>query len=120
MARSYITTREFHTFLEENNMQLKKIYEFLLREQGEEIVEFPNDNLAVTLFPGEKKLLFTPQQHTSITKNIQSYVDMIQERFLVLKVNNKGEGIIEVELDPREDFQAVSDFLQQEAQREVG
>lgn len=94
-------------------MTLKEIYEKILREgaQPAEVFEFPHDNFVLSVFRGEKKLLFSPQQHDSITGKIRTLVNMLKNDFRVLRVNAKDGNCFEVELDPRENIDSVIDYI---------
>lgn len=94
-------------------MQLKSLYESILKEQGEEnsVLEFPNDNFTLSIFRGEKKLLFSPQYHNAITSRIRTLINMLKQNFRILRINDKDAGCFEVEVDPREDFEAVVDYI---------
>lgn len=98
-------------------MKLVEIYKFVLKEQRE-IIEFPNSNFIITAYIDEKKLIFSPQQHTSIPTEIRDYVKMLEEQFLILSVKDLGQGAFEVKIDAREDFGAVVDFLKTQSERD--
>lgn len=96
-------------------MLLRLVLESLLREQGAEVIEFPNDNFTLSVFRDKKALLFTPQYHHSITNKIRTLITMLKESFRILRVNDRDLGSFEVEVDPREDFDAVVEFIRGQA-----
>lgn len=102
-------------------MKLKDVFEHLLKETDDlesitgddqdNIIYVPESNFSISLFPNTKTLLFSPQEHTSVTKQVRTLLNSIKQQFRVSSVNEKGVGIFEVVLDPREDFDAVVDFI---------
>lgn len=104
----------FNKILKEDNMGLDPI-----TSSGEDtVIEFPSSNFAISLFRANKTLLFTPQQHTSITNKIRTFVNMIKQNFKVQKIAQKGQGIFEVQLDPVQDFDEVIDFIKNEVDKD--
>lgn len=116
-------------------MQLKKIILEVLREQedAENIIEFPNENFTVSINRNEKKLVFAPLLHSAIPSKIRTYINLLKQNFRVLRVNSlededdtrendvddpKLRGVFEIEFDPREDFEAVLDFIRNQIDRE--
>lgn len=94
-------------------MKLIEVYKSILREQAEtSMLEFPNDNFVVSIFPNEKRLLFSPIDHTSITQNIRTVVQVLKQNFRILNVTvDENTGVIEVVADPREDFEQIINLL---------
>lgn len=99
-------------------MQLKSLYESIIREQASaaEVLEFPHDNFVLSVFRGEKKLVFSPQFHNAITSKIRTLVNMLKQNFRILRVNDLDGSSFEVEVDPREDFEAVVDYIRSQAE----
>ena len=125
-------------------MELKKIYESLLKEygpvsdapmgppgappgpqatppgpgavgdvvsDGSDIIELPEIQMIVSLFPAEKKLVFSAQDHTSMPLKAKRYIDILHQNFRITDVRSLSDSSFEVELDPREDFQSIVNFL---------
>ncbi len=82
------------------------------------IIYLPEVNMTVSLFPAEKKILFSPQDHESLTSKIRTYVNMMQQNFRIDDINFLDAGSFEMVFDPRESFEAVIQFLQQVGQSE--
>lgn len=97
-------------------MLLRLVVESLLREQDAEVMEFPNDNFTLSIFRSNKTLVFTPQYHHSVTNKIRTLITMLKQNFRILRVNDKDLGSFEVEVDPREDFESVVDFIRNQSQ----
>jgi len=76
------------------------------------IVELVDVNTVISMFPSEKKLVFSPQEHTAYTKKLKLYVDVLKQNFMIDSINLLDEGVFEVVLDPRESFESVVQFLQ--------
>lgn len=102
-------------------MKLKEVYKDLLREaEGDgETLEFPNDNFTLSIFRGNKTLLFSPQHHNAITSKIRTLINMLKQNFRILRINNKDLGAFEVEVDPREDFESVVDFIKNQTETTI-
>jgi len=98
-------------------LSLKTI--FLEMEGDGEILEFPNDNFTLSIFRGTKKLLFSPQYHNAITNKIRTLINMLKQNFRILRINNKDLGAFEVEVDPREDFESIVDYIKNQAETTV-
>ena len=98
-------------------ISLKQI--FLEAEGDGETLEFPNDNFVLSIFRGNKTLLFSPQYHNSITNKIRTLVNMLKQNFRILAVKDKDLGAFEVQVDPREDFEAVVDYIKNQAETTV-
>lgn len=81
------------------------------QSESKNIVELPEVNTTISLFPMEKKLVFTPQEHKAFTEKLKLYVDVLHQNFMIDEVNTLDEGIFEVVFDPRENFQSVVQFL---------
>ena len=99
--------------------ELKILFEDILKEQDEEIIEPPNDNFTLSIFRNEKKILFTPQYHTSVTGKIRTLVNMLKQNFRILRITDKDIGSFEVEIDPREDIDAVVNFIRDQSETTV-
>lgn len=105
-------------------MKIKNLFLKLLKEQENEmdsisveddqVMEFPNSNFVVSVFKDEKKLLFSPQNHQSLTNKIRTFVNLIKQNFRVLGVSAKSGGAFELQLDPREDIDSTVDFIKRE------
>lgn len=112
-------------------MHLKKLFLEVLKEQeSEDVLEFPNENFTVSLDRERQRLIFAPQQHASLPSRLRNMLNMLKQRFNVSKVNSLEDeddvgpndiddpnlrGIFEIVLDPRENFDAVIEFIQNHA-----
>lgn len=76
------------------------------------IVELPDVNMSVSVFTGEKKLVFTPQDHEATTEKVKKYLNVFKKNFRIDRINSLKKGSFEVEFDPRENFAAAVEFLQ--------
>lgn len=106
-------------------MKLKTVFEYLLKEEEESeiddldpvtsdednIIEVPSSNFVISLFPNTKTLLFSPQEHTSVTKQVRTLINDLKQEYSVDSVVMKGANAFEVKFDAREDFDAVVDFI---------
>lgn len=79
--------------------------------EGKNVVDLAEVNTTVSMFPAEKKLIFTPQEHSSYTEKLKLYVDVLQQNFMIDSINHLSEGVFEIVFDPRESFQSVIEFL---------
>lgn len=84
-----------------------------------ETLQFPDDNFVLSVFRSTKTLLFTPQYHNSITNKIRILVNMLKQNFNIARVSDKDMGSFEVEVDPREDFEAVIEFIKSQSENTV-
>lgn len=84
-----------------------------------ETLQFPDDNFVLSVFRGNKTLLFTPQYHKSITNKIRILVNMLKQAFRIVRVSDRDLGAFEVEVDPREDFETVVNFIKNQAETTV-
>ena len=93
-------------------MELKKIFQELLDEQtGSYVVSIPKYNIAVSLFPAQKKIILSPQNFKGITSKIRTYVHLFKQEFNVKNVKFFNNGSFSIVFDPREDFQQVAKFV---------
>lgn len=114
-------------------ISLGGLYDKLLKEALENVIEFPNDNFVLSIDRSKRFLTFTPQQHQSVTSNIRSLLNVLKQNFKVTKVRSvedeedsgildiddpKLRGAFVVEVDPREDFESIVDFIKQQAEQE--
>jgi hypothetical protein len=115
---------------------LKEIYNQILREQGEEasqVIEFPKEKFTVSIDKNRKKLIFSPQESSALPNKIRPMVLMLKRNFNITSIqsqeNNTGakpeyqqtmdvdlddpnlQGVILVQLDPRENVDKVVEFL---------
>jgi hypothetical protein len=116
---------------------LKKVLMEALVEQDpqglDNVIEFPNENFMVSIDRNRKKLIFSPQQHSSLPSKLRTMLTMLKQRFNIIKVNSlededdagQGDtddpnlrGVFEIVVDPREDFEAVVDFVRNSMDRE--
>ena len=81
-----------------------------------QVLELPNSKFIISIFPEEKKLLFTPQQHTLLPKVILKFVFALKQLFNISEINHKEQGIFEVVFDPRQPFDDVTLFIKEELQ----
>jgi hypothetical protein len=79
------------------------------------VLSLPNTKFVISVFAEEKKLLFTPDKHDLLPMPIINFVYKLQEYFNVSKINSKEHNIFEVCFDPRQDFDQVMLFIQEEA-----
>lgn len=79
-----------------------------------QVLSLPNTKFVISVFNDEKKLLFTPQGHSDLPLAIIDFVYDLRDLFNVLRVNDKEEGIFEVEFDPRQDFNEVLTYVKEE------
>ena len=79
--------------------------------EGKNVIELKEVNTTISLFPMENRLVFTPQDHSSLTEKLKLYVDVLRQNFMIDKVNHYDEGVFEMIFDPRENFQSVVQFL---------
>ena len=81
---------------------------------NENLLEFPNMNFTIAVFRDQKKLLFSPQDHSSIPNKIRTFVNDLKQTFRISSVIQKDIGSFEVTLDPRTDLDSVLDYIKQE------
>lgn len=109
--------------------QLKELYLRALREQTptvsdpvssalpqmqqEKTFELPKLNLSVSLFEKEKRILFSPLDKEKPAPKVRSLIVQLRNEYDVKSVKQKGENIWEVQLDPRQSFYTVVDFVKQ-------
>ena len=72
----------------------------------------------VTAERDQKRLLFIPVHHSSVTDKIQSYGNVLKQNFMVISTKEIEDGAFEFVFDPREDFEAVIDFVKAQSVRE--
>ena len=96
-------------------MKLLPVFKQVLKEQVQigNIVEFPNSNFVASLFPMEKRIMFSPIEHFSLTNEIKSVVENLRDSFRTIRIESEGQGSFAVEFDPREDFDTITEFLHQ-------
>lgn len=98
-------------------LSLKQI---LLEMEGDgQTLQFPNDNFTLAIFRKNKTLVFTPQYHTSITNKVRTLVNMLKQNFRILRVEDKDLGAFEVQVDPREDFEGVVDWIKNQSEHTI-
>ena len=94
--------------------------EILQEMEGDgETLEFPNDNFVLSVFRNTKTLIFTPQYHNSITNKVRTLVNMLKQNFRILRVVDKDLGAFEIQVDPREDFESVVDWIKSQSENTV-
>ena len=120
-------------------MQLKKVLMEALMEQDQQevddVIEFPNENFTVSIDRNKKRFIFSPQQHASLPSKLRTVLTMLKQRFNIIKINSlededdagqgdtddmKLRGVFEVVVDPRENIDAVIDFIKSSAGEEGG
>lgn len=95
-------------------MRLQEIVKRILCEQDQDnIIEFPNENMTVSVFRAEKKLIFSPQEHESLPSKIRTVLHLLKQNFHVLRVKHMAGNSFELDFDPREDFESVITFIKQ-------
>lgn len=113
-------------------MKLMEVYRKIVEQTPDAIedvvLEFPNQNFNVSIFPEQKKLVFVPQFHNSFTEGMKSYIFMIKERFRIAEIDdldkdddpndNHLQNAFAVFIDPREDFSLVTQMLRDLASQE--
>lgn len=80
------------------------------------VIEFPNDNYSVSFFDEDKSILFTPQQHNSITARIRKLINSLKQQFKISRIESKELNAFQIYFDPVVDFNSVKDFVTQEAE----
>jgi len=122
-------------------MLLKEILVQILKEQDESnmVLEFPKQKFTVSVDKKQKKLLFSPSESTIVPSGLRTTVLMLQRNFNVSEVSSAESkqkqqqspegsepeqfdvnspnvrGVIEVQLDPRENIDKVVEFLSRQA-----
>lgn len=113
-------------------LKLKNIIlEVLQTEQEEDVLEFPNENFTVSIDRNKRKLIFAPQEHSSLPSKLRTMLTMLKQRFNIVNINSLEDendagsgdvddpnlrGVFEVEVDPRENFDSVIQFVKTEAE----
>jgi hypothetical protein len=107
---------------------LKELFLEVLREFDsdgkEKVIELPNQNFTVSLFRKEQKIVFMPQDHSSIPMKVREYIYDLKGKFNISRINSLDDeqdpstsrddnlrGAFEVIVDPREDFERVVEYL---------
>lgn len=80
------------------------------------VVEFPNDNYSVSFFDEDKSILFTPQQHNSVTSRIRRLINSLKQQFKISNIKSKELDSFQIYFDPTVDFNSIKDFITQEAE----
>lgn len=115
-------------------MRLREIFMEALGEQElPDSIEFPNQNFIVSINRPQRKLIFSPEGHSSLPNKIRTMINMLKQNFRVLKVNSLADeddrgqgdtddpnlrGVFAVDFDPRVDFEAAIDFLKNQMDKE--
>lgn len=97
-------------------------------QEQQEIIEFPAEGFAVSIFAPEKKLVFTPIQGVQNPKKMATFGTMLKQQFHVSRINSFGDQenersiaddylqkSFEVIFDPRENFDSVLQFLRDQS-----
>ena len=93
-------------------IKLSKIFDGILKEQQEEApLEYPKENIVVSKFPKEKKIIFAPLDKSKPAHKIRSIINQVKEKFQVRAANKLDNDVFELVLDPASDFLAISDYL---------
>lgn len=79
--------------------------------QEENIVTYPKDSFSISLFPDKKKMLFSPLKGSIPPKKPRMIVNQLKNNFNIYTVKDLQGGILEVTLNPSEDFFKVVDFI---------
>jgi len=115
-------------------MKLIEILHRLIVEQEiqdlDNVVEFPRDNFVLTIDRSKRQLIFSPLMNAVFDSKVRTLLTMLKQNFKVTKIDNLEDendtkpgdkddpnlkNVFQVELDPREDFEAVIDFIKQHA-----
>lgn len=78
------------------------------------VLSLPNTNFVISVFPEEKRLMFTPQKYEELPKKIIEFVYAIKEYFNVSEIKETDRNIFEIDFDPRQDFDKVMLFIQEQ------
>lgn len=85
----------------------------LLKEEETvaDLVEFTNSNFTVSLFPMEKRVVFSPIDHLSLTEEIRRIIGELKDNFRIISIKQEGQGSFELVFDPRENFDNITGHL---------
>ena|SRR5579859_5542959 len=86
---------------------------FLIVEENE-VFELPTQNINVSLFPNEKKILFTQINKDKPNNKSRSIINQIKQQFDVQSVEIHEPYSFEIKLSPTSDFYTVVDFIKNE------
>jgi hypothetical protein len=78
------------------------------------VLSLPNTNFVISVFSDEKKLLFTPNKHDLLPFKIMAFIMSLKRYFNVLEIKDKDKNIWEVCFDPRQNFDDVMLYIQEE------
>lgn len=79
-----------------------------------QVLSLPNTNFVISVFPEEKRLMFTPQKHEELPSKIIEFVYAIKEFFNVSEITERDQNIFEIDFDPRQDFDKVMLFIKEQ------
>jgi len=113
-------------------MKLKKILLEMLQEQeqdSEDVIEFPSNNMVLSVDKNKKKLILTPLNLSSNSSTIRKIILMLKQNFKISKINaledddsrvNKTydsslKNTFEIQVDPTENLDSVVEFVKNEA-----
>lgn len=101
-------------------MKLKKLFlELLQEEELDDVIKFPAQNLVVSIFRSDKRMMLMPQDKGDSTL-ARSYVNMLKQQFRVYDVNHLSGNVFEVIFDPREDFESVVEYIRNQVDKATG
>ena len=113
-------------------MRLLRVLNEALSEQSEDLLEFPA--FTVTVDRNKRKLIFAPQlaKGNVAPSELRTLLNLLKRDFNVLRVvslEDEGDakegdeddkslrGMFEVEVDPREDFNSLIDYIKNHSTR---
>lgn len=114
-------------------MKLKDVLIEILSEQDGDVLEFPDENLTISIDRPKRRLIFAPQKDASLPSKLRTILTMVRQEFKVSKVTSledegdagpgdtddpKLQGVFELVLDPRENIDKVVDFIKTAADEE--
>ena len=108
-------------------MKLAEVYKNILKEEeveaqgvdpttGANVIELPNLNMTISLFPDKKQLLFAPQSHASMPNKVRELVNQLKEKFKISNIEQTDMSSFLISIDPIEDFDSVVAFIRQDVQ----
>ncbi len=78
------------------------------------VLSLPHTNFVISVFPEDKRLMFTPQKQEELPRKIIEFVYAIKEYFNVSEIKEMDQNIFQIEFDPRQDFDKVMLFIQEQ------
>ena len=109
-------------------MKLISIINKIIKEQemidDENVFELPSKNMTVSIDRNKRKFIFAPFKNKK-SSEIRNLINLLKNNFRTTKINNLSDedsrnkqnyvsdliNAFEVEIDPRENFDSVIDFV---------